>query len=253
MPTAGIYGRGSKRPMAFASYDVGGGSPGRMGGGGAGIGASQAPRPFAAAPMGAAGGGSALSRFPSLGAFGLGGGNAPAWLNGTATPKAAQVFDPNDPFKGALNLQDPIRNLLAQGGRGGVFNRDYLTSLMRKRAIANADSGRRRSALMAQFAGLDPMQYRGAMVDADIGANQGTVAALNQAELDDASQYRDMILNFLNRERYGVEAPGEEANIGRRFEEEQRGGLGGFLGQAAGSALGSWLSPGGIARGRGNR
>jgi len=151
----------------------------------------------------------------------------------------------DDPFKDAKNLQDPIRGMIRTGGLEGVFRPDYLTELMRKRVLRNAGALRSRAGILSQLAGLDPMQARSAMVGADIAANAGTVGALNEAEMADAENYRNMIRDLLYRERYGVEAPAEAANINRRWEEEmQGGGFGDFLGGVAGLGLGGLTGSG---------
>jgi hypothetical protein len=163
----------------------------------------------------------------------------PEWMPRTQQPQG-QAFDPNDPFKGALNLQDVIRQLLAEGGRAGVFSPNYLTERMRGSALRNADAARSRTQTLASLQGLDPMQYRGAMLNADIAANQGMVGALNEAEMQDATRYSDLINRLLSGERYGVEAPEWRSNQDYGRQLAQQDGIGGFLGGALGTGIGAF-------------
>jgi hypothetical protein len=101
------------------------------------------------------------------------------------------------------------------------------------------------------MAGLDPMQYRGAMVDADIAANQGMVGDLNDAELMGMQQYRQMLIDIMNRERYGAEVPNMQAYQADEIANRRSGGLGGFIGDTLGSGLGALT--GGLGSGLGNR
>ncbi|MGQ0721025.1 MAG: hypothetical protein ACT4PE_05555 [Candidatus Eiseniibacteriota bacterium] len=268
MPVAPVMGRGARRPAAFTSYEIAD-SP-----------SQQLMRPRTAMPGGvgrqAAPGGArsgARTAAPagsspwSVGALSQFGGDVrrAGWQPGqplpgglrmpggttTPAPSPGAPWDPNDPFGGAVNLLDPIRALIAKGGREGVFGQNYLVDRLRPQALRNANAGRTRTATLAGLSGLDPMQYRGALVDADISANQGMVGALNEAQLQGDMGYRQMLLDLLNRERYGVEAPGESANIDRRFQESQRGGIGGFLGGVLGTGLGALT--GGLGSGLGAR
>jgi hypothetical protein len=264
MPSAPIYGQGGGRPLSYSSYDimdepsqqvVGQPSMGRS----AAFGGAGAPRIGGSV-------GSAFGRLMGPGGSYLSGGrlgggrNLPmpgpgnvrgeGWNPSQPQPTRdlrtdAEFWDrmQNDPLGGATNLEDPIRSMIRFGGMQGVFGKNYLTNLMRKRAVANADAGRRRTSTLAQLSGLDPMQYRGAMVDADIAGNQGTVGALNDAEMQDAEGYQAMIRDFLNRERYGVEVPSEAANVANRYasDRQKQDFWGGLAGQAVGAGAGALL------------
>lgn len=160
-------------------------------------------------------------------------------LSQAGTPQGP--WDANDPLGGAFNLEDPIRSMIRYGGKQGVFGPDYFTNQLRGRAMRNADAGKQRTSLLAQLLGFDPMQYRGAMVDADIAANQNTVGALNDAELQGMSGYQDMLRNFLSQERYGVDVPRNAADVsyGRQRQQDRRNMWGNLAGSVVGAGVGA--------------
>lgn len=263
MPRAPVFGRTSRQPLAFTSFDIADEPSQRvlsrpaarpLGGLARGI-VRPGARPVS--PFGDGGG--SFTDGPRRAIFGrdfksgVGGGlpdiRVPRRARDPGGPNALPEFDPDDPLSGFPNLQIPIQNLIAEGGRQGVFTPDYLINLLRRRALGNADAQRARTRTLAGLSGLDPIQYRGALLDADIAANSEQVRALNEAELQGGLGYRDVILDLLRRER-GFGEAAEQANIGRRFQEEQSGGFGGFLGSLLGLGGGAFLGEAGGSLGR---
>lgn len=140
-------------------------------------------------------------------------------------------------------LQDFLRYLIAQGQGQGAFGPDFLRKALRRRALMNAASQRRGAGATASLYGLDPAQRRAALAQGDIGAGSQLAESLNQADLAGLSGYQDMIRSILGSER------GQESQYlaeQRALHEQNRGGIGGFLGELAGTAVGAGAGPGGF-------
>ena len=133
---------------------------------------------------------------------------------------------------------DYINHLLGQGGASGAFGPDYLRNFMRKRAIATYGNQQNRGRTLAGLAGLDPMQQRAALFQGEQQASGGLSDTLNNADLSGAQNYQQMLMQLLGQ-RF------EQENQYKRDEaakaERNRGGIGGFLGQVAGSLIPSFI------------
>lgn len=141
-----------------------------------------------------------------------------------------------------------IKGLLAGGAQ--TFTPDYLRTALRRKALGTSDAMRRRNAVLSRLSGLDPMQQRQAMIDADIEASGGLAGALNAADLQGLSGYQDFIRQLLGGER-GYQFQREEAERQRQWEEEmQGGGFWDMLGNVGGKALGAFTGGYGEERGR---
>jgi len=148
-------------------------------------------------------------------------------------PMARGAFSTQRRAGGGVAAPTPggtISGLLA-GGQQALSDPRYLSRLTSRRSQRTADALRRRTNVLGRLSGLDPMQQRTAMVDADIAANQGLGEAINASELQGASGYQDFLRQLLMSER--------QAELEKQRRDEERGGIGGFLGQVAGVGLGS--------------
>lgn len=162
-------------------------------------------------------------------------------LRPAATTAAAVDPNPNDPFT-------IIRNLLggANTAHGGMaLGPDYIRNLLRKRAMLTARNQRQRGAVRSRLFGLDPFAARQEMLDTERNASSNQANALNEADIQGGMDYRQLLASILGGER-GY----QNAGIQQRYAAgEARGmkphGLGGFLGQVGGAALGGLFGGGG--------
>ena len=171
-------------------------------------------------------------------------------------------FDPQNPYsfltgERAASFPGVQSRLIGQAGEQGFLgvNDPRLRDLMRRRILSGGDARRRRAALMAQLAGLDPSQQRSALLDADIEASGQTAGELSDADLQLAMRDQDYARQLLGRSvdyDLGIARMGQEEQRDARFQqrENQGGGFGGFIGQAAGALTGGFLGGYGSERGR---
>jgi len=75
------------------------------------------------------------------------------------------------------------------------------------------------------------------MVESEIQSGRGLSDALNEAQLRGQESYQNHLYDLLKSER--------QAEIEKQIRDEQRGGIGGFLGELAGAAI---PGVGGLAR-----
>jgi hypothetical protein len=185
--------------------------------------------------------------------------------NRRATPAAATGAAPaaSDPLAGfggrgrglaGLIPQDPygkqIQGLLGGAQEAGFFNplgSPMVREARRAAALRTADARRRRSSVLGRLYGLDPIQQRGAMMDADIGASQGAADFLNDAELEELLGQRGFLQSLLSGER-GFEQQKILARMAAKAAEKQRGSP---FGQILGAAVGGLPFLGGIFGGGG--
>jgi hypothetical protein len=88
--------------------------------------------------------------------------------------------------RGPTGAMGALEGILGQGQAGGYFDPSgspRLREALRRRALQGGDAQRRRAAVMSRLHGLSPEQARVAMLDADMGATQGTADAMNEGEL----------------------------------------------------------------------
>lgn len=134
---------------------------------------------------------------------------------------------------GGTSYANMIRALLGQGQAAGAFGPDFLRKFLRRRALQTSLNQRRAAGVSGQLFGLDPMQQRAALVNADIGAQGGLANSLNEADLQGAGNYQQLLQSLLGSER-GHEFQAIEA---KKERDANKGSFGGFLGQIAGSVI----------------
>jgi hypothetical protein len=130
---------------------------------------------------------------------------------------------------------------MAPGAGAGMAEDDplgpqYISRFLRRRAQRTADARRRRSGVLSGLAGLDRMGQRQAMVDADISAGSDLSNLLGEADLAGAQGFVGY-RRQLDRDEREAQRRRQEIEDQRRYEESQRGGFGGFLGEVAGSLI----------------
>lgn len=122
---------------------------------------------------------------------------------------------------------------------------NYARDALRRRALQTYGNQRRSADVLGKLYGLDPMQQRGALVNAEVGASGSLADAMNGADLEGITNYRDLLQRLLTGER------GYQQNDINDLRQAQRekDARGSFLGNLAGQGVG--IASGFIGGGRG--
>lgn len=145
-------------------------------------------------------------------------------------------------------LYELLQNYSDFGSFSPEGNKGLMDSV-RTGALADAEAIRQRNNLIGSNLGVDPSTAGSFALQSDLNSQGGVADALSAASrgvLERQDEFGKNLLSMLgnlNAQDWMAERQGD---ISKRYAPDQGGGgLGGFLGNIGGRALGGWLSPGG--------
>lgn len=142
------------------------------------------------------------------------------------------------------------QGMLGEAREAGLFNptgSPRIRALMRRRRLQDYRNARRRAAVGSRLYDLDPSRASAASNMADIAGTEGLSRSLGDADYEELTSNRDFYRSLFGQQL------GHEQALQREREAAKaasKGGVGQFLGSAAGMLLpgvGSFLGGGGRA------
>lgn len=167
--------------------------------------------------------------------------------------QATRIGQQGTAQSGAANRYGQIASQGIAGAQAAGFfdpqGSPQLREQIRQGAARTARNRRGRGQFLSQLGGLDPASARAAYLQNEQGIGQDTSNYINDANLQEATGNRDYFRGLFGQ-GLGFERQQQMQRQQQQFEQRQRGGIGGTLGQLAGTAIGGFVGgPGGAALG----